>query len=101
MDWNWYELTFEFKYRNNKENYLSALTRDNTQLLINAIWELPTERVEECIVAKLPEPTTVLPRLRKVPGLKPMTKWEKFAKEKGITKKKKDKKTFDEVLDVS
>lgn len=77
------------------------LTRDNTQLLINEIWQLPTERVDECIVAKLPAPTTVLPRLRKVPGPKPMTKWEKFAQEKGITKKKKDKKVYDETLDVS
>ncbi|EDV97469.1 ribosome biogenesis regulatory protein homolog [Drosophila grimshawi] len=83
----------------NKEEYLAELTRDNTQLLVNAIWELPTERVDESIVAKLPEPTTVLPRLRKPPGVRPMTKWEKFAKEKGITKKKKDKKTYDDVLD--
>ncbi|XP_037933882.1 ribosome biogenesis regulatory protein homolog [Teleopsis dalmanni] len=85
--------------KNNKENYLTALTRDNTQLIINAIWELQTERVDECIVAKLPAPTTVLPRLRKVPGPKPLTKWEKFAKEKGIKKKTKDKKTYDQVLD--
>ncbi|XP_011181311.1 ribosome biogenesis regulatory protein homolog [Zeugodacus cucurbitae] len=85
--------------RNNREQYLLELTRDNTQLLINSIWELPTERVDECIVAKLPEATTVLPRLRKVPGPKPLTKWEKFAKEKGIKKKKKDKKVYDNVLD--
>ncbi|KAI8040506.1 hypothetical protein M5D96_006449 [Drosophila gunungcola] len=44
--------------RDNKEEYLAALTRDNTQLLVNAIWELSTERVDESIVAKLPEPTT-------------------------------------------
>ncbi|XP_053952997.1 ribosome biogenesis regulatory protein homolog [Anastrepha ludens] len=85
--------------RNNKEQFLLDVTRDNTQLLINAIWELPTERVDECIVAQLPEPTTILPRLRKVPGPKPLTKWEKFAKEKGIKKKKKDKKKYDEILD--
>lgn len=82
-----------------KEDYLKSLTRDNTQLLINAIWELPTERVDECIVAKLPPPTTVLPRLRRVPGPRPLTKWEKFAKEKGIKKKKTIKKQYDEVLD--
>lgn len=82
-----------------REDYLKSLTRDNTQLLINAIWELPTERVDECIVAKLPPPTTVLPRLRKVPGPKPLTKWEKFAREKGIKKKKTIKKKYDEVLD--
>ncbi|XP_004526203.1 ribosome biogenesis regulatory protein homolog [Ceratitis capitata] len=85
--------------KNNKEQYLLNLTRDNTQLLINGIWALPTERVDECIVAKLPEPTTVLPRLRKPPGPKPLTKWEKIAKEKGIKKKKRDKKKYDEVLD--
>ncbi|XP_017461196.1 PREDICTED: ribosome biogenesis regulatory protein homolog [Rhagoletis zephyria] len=85
--------------RSNREQYLLDLTRDNTQLLINAIWEVPAERVDECIVAKLPAPATVLPRLRKVPGPKPLTKWEKFAKEKGIKKKKTDKKKYDEVLD--
>ncbi|XP_033159834.1 ribosome biogenesis regulatory protein homolog [Drosophila mauritiana] len=85
--------------RSNKEEYLTALTRENTQLLVNAIWELPTERVDESIVAKLPEPTTVLPRLRKPPGPRPLTKWEKFAKEKGISKKKKEKKTYDETMD--
>jgi len=88
-------------FRDNKEEYLTALTRENTQLLVNAIWELPTERVDESIVAKLPEPTTVLPRLRKPPGPRPLTKWEKFAKEKGISKKKKDKKTYDETMDAS
>ncbi|XP_037810100.1 ribosome biogenesis regulatory protein homolog [Lucilia sericata] len=89
----------ENELKENRENYLLNLTRDNTQLLINEIWQLPTERVDECIVAKLPTPTTVLPRLRKVPGPKAMTKWEKFAQEKGITKKKKDKKVYDETLD--
>lgn len=94
-----YENVNYFHNREDRENYLLNLTRDNTQLLINAIWQLPTERVDECIVAKLPTPTTVLPRLHKVPGPRPLTKWEKFAKEKGITKKKKEKKVYDAVLD--
>ncbi|KAL9902727.1 ribosome biogenesis regulatory protein homolog [Glossina fuscipes fuscipes] len=89
----------EQELKENRATYLLQLTRDNTQLLINDIWQLPTERVDECIVAKLPPPTTILPRLRRVPGPKPLTKWEKFAKEKGLTKKKKDKKVYDEVLD--
>jgi len=84
---------------NDKDSYLCSLTRDNTQLLINCIWDLPTERVEECIVAKLPTPTVTLPRLRKPPGQKQLTKWQKFALDKGIQKKKKAKKQFDEVLD--
>lgn len=78
-----------------------ALTRDNTQLLLNEIWELPTERVEETIVAKLPAAKYRLPRARKIPEPKPMTKWQKFAQEKGIKKQKRDKKVYDQVLDVS
>ncbi|XP_055378832.1 ribosome biogenesis regulatory protein homolog [Condylostylus longicornis] len=85
--------------KENKENFLQELTRDNVQLLLNEIWDLPTERIDECVVAKLPPSTTILPRLRKIPGPKVLTKWEKFAKEKGIKKRKKDKKIFDQELD--
>lgn len=70
------------------------------QLIVNQLWEQPTERVEECIVAKLPAPSFVLPRTKKCPVPRPLTKWEKFALEKGIKKTKKDKKVFDEELDV-
>lgn len=90
-----------FFYSGNKEDYISNLTRDNVQLLVNEIWELPTERVEECVVAKLPAPAFVLPRSRKCPAAKELTKWERFAKEKGIQNKKKDKKVFDKELGVS
>jgi regulator of ribosome biosynthesis len=69
------------------------------QLLINEIWELPTERLDEHIVAKLPKPTYQLPRARKLPTPRAPTKWEQFAKAKGITKKKKDKKVYDTELD--
>lgn len=87
--------------RVDKEQYLNDLTRDNVQLIVNALWERPTERVEETIVAKLPAPSFVLPRSQKCPVPRPLTKWEQFAQEKGIRKAKKDKKVFDEELDVS
>lgn len=77
--------------RSETEHYLKNVTRDNVQILINKIWELPTERVDEAIVAKLPKPQFILPRSRQVPKPKPLTKWQKFAKEKGITSKKKNK----------
>lgn len=79
------------------EDFLRSLARDNTQLLINEIWKLPTEKVEEVIVAKLPDPTTPLPREKPVPKPKPPTKWEQFAKLKGIQKKKKNNMVWDEV----
>lgn len=84
--------------RSGKDDYLKKLARDDTQLLLNALWELPTERVENNIVAKVPKPTFIIPREKPVPKPKPLTKWEQYAKEKGITTKKKSKLTWDEVL---
>ncbi|CAB1427576.1 unnamed protein product [Pleuronectes platessa] len=79
-----------------KEDFLKSLARDNTQLLINELWKLPTERVEEAIVAKLPVPATPLPREKPPPKARPPTKWEQFAKLKGIQKKKKTNLVWDE-----
>ncbi|XP_067831963.1 ribosome biogenesis regulatory protein homolog [Heptranchias perlo] len=83
-------------FRQNPEEFLRSLARDNTQLLINAIWKLPTERVQEVIVAKLPEPTTRIPREKALPKPRPPTRWEEFAKLKGIQKKKKTNLVWDE-----
>ncbi|OAD52408.1 Ribosome biogenesis regulatory protein like protein [Eufriesea mexicana] len=77
--------------RSQSEQYLKSLTRDNVQILINKIWELPTERIDEVIVAKLPKQEFVLPRSRQIPKPKPLTKWQQFAKEKGIKSKQKNK----------
>ncbi|XP_057680828.1 ribosome biogenesis regulatory protein homolog [Corythoichthys intestinalis] len=79
-----------------KDEFLRSLARDNTQLLINELWKLPTERLQEAVVAKLPEPTTSLPREKPPPKPKPPTKWEQFAKLKGIQKKKKTNLVWDE-----
>lgn len=79
-----------------KEDFLRSLARDNTQLLINEIWKQPTERIEEAIVAKLPDPATPLPREKPPPKPRPPTKWEQFAKLKGIQKKKKTNLVWDE-----
>lgn len=91
---------FDSNYRKGKDQYLADLTRDNVQLIVNELWQQPTERFEETIVAKLPAPSFVLPRSRKCPVPRPLTKWEKFAQEKGIKKTKKDKKVFDDELEV-
>ncbi|KAF1779794.1 Ribosomal biogenesis regulatory protein [Phytophthora cactorum] len=47
-------------------------------------------------LAQLPVPETVIPREKPLPKPKVETKWEKFAKEKGIDKRKKSRKVFDE-----
>lgn len=79
-----------------KEDFLRALARDNTQLLINELWKLPTERVAGAVIATLPEPSTPLPREKPPPKPKPPTKWEQFAKLKGIQKKKKTNLVWDD-----
>lgn len=90
-----------FLFRSKAKNeYLKNLARDNTQILLNALWDLPTERVENCIVAKLPKCTYITPREKPIPKPKPLTKWQEYAKEKGIKNKKKSNVTWDEVLKV-
>lgn len=44
----------------------------------------------------MPNEIQTIPRAAKVPEPKAETKWEKFAKEKGITKKKRERMVFDE-----
>ncbi|XP_043289946.1 ribosome biogenesis regulatory protein homolog [Venturia canescens] len=75
--------------KSDADEYLKGLTRDNVQLLINKVWSLPTERVDEAVVAKLPKPKYIIPRSRTIPKPRPLTKWQQFAKDKGIRTKKK------------
>ncbi|KAG8224844.1 hypothetical protein J437_LFUL005447 [Ladona fulva] len=85
------------RLREDNDNYLKELARDNTQLIINKIWQLPTEKVDEVYAVKLPPSTFALPREKRIPKPKALTKWQEYAKEKGI-KKKKDKLVWDDVV---
>ena len=66
------------------------------QLLFNALWNLPTEKVQEALCIKLPPPSHQLPREKPVPKPKPLTKWEAYAKSKGIDKKSNKSKGGEE-----
>lgn len=66
------------------------------QAIANALFTLPSTEDRDGPLVKLPEPTTRLPREKHFPKPKPPTKWETFAKMKGIQKRKKDKRAFDE-----
>ncbi|KAJ1920942.1 Rhodanese- sulfurtransferase [Mycoemilia scoparia] len=81
---------------NNVNEYLKSISRDNAQLLMNQIMEQPIEATEEGVMAQLPVPETVLPREKPIPKEKPMTRWEKFAKLKGIKKQKQSRMVYDE-----
>ena len=75
---------------------LAAQARDATQLLVAGLFALPAERSSAGPIASLPVATTALPREKPAPVDRGETKWEAFAKAKGITKKKKGRLEWDE-----
>lgn len=77
---------------------LDAESRDNVQLLLNRIFSLPTAPLphDPGLLASLPVPVTVLPRAKPLPQPKPETRWEAFAKAKGIEKRKRGRMVWDE-----
>ncbi|KAJ2248006.1 Rhodanese- sulfurtransferase, partial [Coemansia sp. RSA 454] len=72
------------------------LSREGAQLLVNELFSQPTTVDEDSVYAMLPKITTTLPREKPLPKEKPMTRWEKFAKLKGIESRKKSRLVFDE-----
>ena len=86
-------------FSNNKEEreaYLKGLVRDNLQLLVDDLFQLPTTISDVGPLAALPAPITALPRAKSIPKAKEPTRWEKFAKAKGIVKRKKGSHEYDE-----
>jgi len=83
-------------YKENREEFIQQTMRDNMQLLVNALWQVPIERHDTSIIAKLPEPKTIVPREKPLPKAKPLTKWQQFAQKKGIVKHKKSKFVWDD-----
>ena len=75
--------------------YLLATARENAQLLTNKLYELLAAAPKKDVIP-LPPPTTKLPREKPLPKPRPLTRWERFAKEKGIVKKKRSKMVWDE-----
>ncbi|CAN6236721.1 unnamed protein product [Urochloa humidicola] len=66
------------------------------QAVADALFALPPSEDRDGPIVHLPPPTTRLPREKHLPKPKPPTKWELFAKAKGITKRKKNKREWDE-----
>ncbi len=80
------------------ESSLLESSRDNVQLLLNKIFDLPSENMPGDMgrLAVLPKTTTPLPREKPSPKPKAPTKWEQFAQLKGIVKRKRSRMVFDE-----
>ena len=82
--------------RRDYESALRSLSRDNAQLLMNQIFALPSTPMPGDVgrLAALPAPTTALPRAKPLPAPKQPTKWEAFAKTKGIVNRKRSRMVF-------
>lgn len=67
---------------------LKATARDGTQTLLNQLLTTCpiTSSAQTGVLLTLPPPTTTIPRHKPLPKPKPPTKWELFAKKKGIGK---------------
>ena len=85
-------------YAAGREAALLQSAAENAQLLVRGFFEMPAE--EDALhgpTVTLGPRTTALPREKPVPAPKPPTRWEKFAKEKGILKKgKRERMLYDE-----
>ncbi|PAV21221.1 RRS1-domain-containing [Pyrrhoderma noxium] len=86
----------ESEFNRDLEEHLKNTARDGIQHLINTLLQLPTTSTPDGPLTKLPPPTTLLPRQKPLPKPKAPTKWEKFAAAKGIQKKRREKKEWDE-----
>ncbi|KAJ9469201.1 Ribosome biogenesis regulatory protein-like protein [Diplonema papillatum] len=78
------------------EDVLEAKATQCMQGLIAHLFHMPTVKHEDGRLASVPTPTTPMPREKPPPKEQELTKWEEFRKEKGIKKRKKEGRVFDE-----
>lgn len=72
------------------------MTLTSTSSLLSSLFALPTTSGPAGPQFTLPAPTTILPREKPLPKPKPLTKWERFAKEKGISHKRTERDEWDD-----
>ncbi|CAN8099380.1 unnamed protein product [Discula destructiva] len=77
-----------------RESALAAVARDGAQSLINQLLTTCalTATKTDGVLLSLPPAHTPLPREKPLPTPKPPTKWEQFAKRKGIKPKTKEQR---------
>mmetsp|Transcript_18756 Transcript_18756/g.32547 ORF Transcript_18756/g.32547 Transcript_18756/m.32547 type:complete len:351 (-) Transcript_18756:36-1088(-) len=83
---------------------LRQMTESGVEELVHKLFQLPRDHRDKHlaegkihgVLVKLPTPQTKLPRAKPLPKPREDTKWQKFAREKGISKKKRDRMVWDE-----
>lgn len=75
---------------------LEDAAAEATTALLHALFSLPVSDTPDGRLITPPPPTSALPREKPIPKPRPPTKWEKFSKEKGIQKKRRDRLVLDD-----
>jgi regulator of ribosome biosynthesis len=85
-------------YQNNANEELNREARENAQLLLNRFFSLNVERLVGSVgaIVRIPKSTTPFARQKPLPAKAALTRWEKFARIKGIQKRNRSKKVWDE-----
>lgn len=84
------------------EESLRESATDRVEQLLKELFDCRADPPKAGIpgrVVSIGTPATICPREKPLPKPKALTKWEAFAKEKGILKKKKSRMVFDEQKD--
>lgn len=85
-----------FDKRVGLEGNLVDLATQGIEPLVHAVFSLPILESEDAKLVTLPNCESHLPRAKPIPKERAVTKWEKYAKEKGIQKKRRDRLVLDE-----
>lgn len=87
----------------NKDSEFLNLCRENIQTFVHKIFkQLPHKKTESGVIgilAPIRAAGIIIPRARPIPTKKPLSKWEKYARDKGIRKNKKGVMLYDKVTD--
>ena len=83
-----------------KHDDLHKFSRDNVQLLLNRVFQLPLSTDNKTgpmvILPAASENAVTLPRAMSLPKANVATRWEKFSADRGISKKKRSRMVWDE-----
>lgn len=77
------------------ESAMVSMAYECSHRFLELFYQLPTEMVDSISVTLLPKPLFRLPREKKIPSTRELTKWDRFAKLKGIKNRKKPRKVWD------
>jgi regulator of ribosome biosynthesis len=79
-----------------EEDFIENCTKSMAELFERLLRQENSDSLGSLSIKNLPEPLIRLPRSLPIPKPKPLTKWQEFAKKKGIHKPKQGALKFDE-----